>query len=99
MGRLAALHADGLDILVAEKRTQTYAANLFAEAGVDLASKRAIVVKSAQHYRRDFSAIFAEDIVVDAPGVCASDVRRLAFHRIPRPIWPFDPNPWEPEDR
>lgn len=99
MGRLAALHADGVDILVAEQRIQTYAANLFGEAGVDLAGKRAIVVKSAQHYRRDFAGIFAEDIVVDAPGVCASDIRRLAFHRIPRPIWPFDPNPWESEDR
>ena len=99
MGRLAALHADGVDILVAEVRTQTYAANLFTEAGVDLSSKRAVVVKSAQHYRRDFAAIFSEDIVVDAPGVCAADVRRLPFHRIPRPIWPFDPDPWEASRR
>lgn len=95
MGRVAALHADGVDLVVAEVRTQTYAANLFGEVGVDLAAKRVIVVKSAQHYRRDFAGIFVEDIVVDGPGVCAADVRQLPFRRLPRPIWPFDPNPWE----
>lgn len=95
MGRVAALHAEAVTFLVAEVRTQTYAPNLFLEAGIDLSTATVIVVKSAQHYRSRFLDHFAEDVVVDAPGVCAADIERLPFTRIRRPIWPFDPNPWQ----
>jgi microcystin degradation protein MlrC len=32
--------------------------------------------------------------VVDSPGVCVGDVLQLPMHRIPRPMWPWDEDPW-----
>jgi microcystin degradation protein MlrC len=55
---------------------------------------RLIVVKSAQHYKPHFMPITPHSIVVDSPGVCVGDVLQLPMHRIPRPMWPWDEDPW-----
>jgi microcystin degradation protein MlrC len=94
MGTTAALQAGDVDIVVTNCKRQTFGPDIFTDLGVDLSAKKAIVVKSAQHYRVMFKEIFAEDIVVDAPGVCPSDVSKLPFKRITRPLWPFDENPF-----
>jgi microcystin degradation protein MlrC len=86
-------HGD-IDIVLIERRIQTYGPQLFLDLGVDLKSKKIIVVKSAQHYRAWFGDYMAFDMVVDAPGVCTPDVLLMTFHRIPRPLWPFDDDPW-----
>ena len=94
MGRAAALRfAQGV-IVVAEHRNQTYGPSLFADLGVDLRAMRLIVVKSAQHYKPHFMPITPHSIVVDSPGVCVGDVLQLPMHRIPRPMWPWDEDPW-----
>lgn len=94
MGTTAALRAGDIDIVVTTRKRQTFGPDIFTDLGVDLASKKAIVVKSAQHYKVKFDGLFAEDIVVDAPGVCPADVDKLPFKRITRPLWPFDENPF-----
>lgn len=94
MGTTAALQAGDVDIVVTNCKRQTFGPDIFTDLGVDLSAKKAIVVKSAQHYRVMFKEIFVEDIVVDAPGVCPSDVSKLPFKRITRPLWPFDENPF-----
>jgi microcystin degradation protein MlrC len=94
MGTTAALVAEGLEIVVTDHKRQTFGPDLFTDLGVDLATKRVIVVKSAQHYRIMFEKHFAEDIPIDSPGVCISDIRKLPLKRIPRPMWPFDEHPF-----
>ena len=94
MGTTAALSAGDIDIVLTTRKRQTYGPDIFTDLGVDLAAKKVIVVKSAQHYRVKFEGLFAEDIVVDAPGVCPSDVDKLPFKHITRPMWPFDENPF-----
>lgn len=94
MGTTAALEADGVEIVLTDCKRQTFGPDIFTDLGVDLQSKRVIVVKSAQHYRVKFEGVFAEDLVVDAPGVCPSDVDKLPFKHITRPMWPFDENPF-----
>jgi hypothetical protein len=40
---------------------------------------------------------FAADIIeMDTPGPCTSDLTRLPFRNIPRPMWPWDPDLDEP---
>ena len=94
IGRAAWLVHDEIDIVVIGVRWQTYAPDLFTQFGIDLASKQVIIVKSAQHYHPYFHHITDDDIVVDAPGVCASDWRNLPFQRVRRSIWPFTDDPF-----
>ena len=35
-------------------------------------------------------------IEMDTPGLCTHDLTRLPFWRIPRPMWPWDPDLAEP---
>jgi len=98
MGTTAAFQAGEIDIVVTDRKRQTFGPNIFSDLGVDLTRKRVIVVKSAQHYRTLFLPFFAEDIALDAPGVCRSDVKSMPFKNIPRPMWPFDENPFGPEN-
>ena len=99
LGPAACVRAGGIDIVLIGVRLQTYTPELFRDFGVDLESKQAIVVKSAQHYRAWFDAhLVVDDIVVDAPGVCTADWRALPFTRARRTIWPFVDDPWSTND-
>ena len=56
-----------------------------------------IVVKSNVHYRAAFEPIASEIIEVDTPGLSSPRLERLEFHRIQRPIYPFDKDmTWSP---
>jgi microcystin degradation protein MlrC len=95
MGRAVALRfAQGV-LVLAEQRYQTYGPSIFADLGVDLRAMRIILVKSAQHYKPHFASFTPHSLVLDSPGVCVADVKALPFSRIPRPMWPWDEDPWE----
>ena len=97
MGRAVALQfAQGV-LVLAEQRYQTYGPSIFADLGVDLKSMRIILVKSAQHYKPHFMPITPHSLVLDSPGVCVADVLALPMHRIRRPMWPWDEDPWAAE--
>jgi microcystin degradation protein MlrC len=60
--------------------------------GVDLARIRSLVVKSRGHFRAAFDEVFeAERILeVDVPGLTTPVLARVAWRRMPRPIYPLD---------
>ena len=56
-----------------------------------------IAVKSSVHFRAAFMPIAKEVIEVDTPGLTSPRLDRLEFHKIRRPMYPFDPDmTWEP---
>lgn len=96
MGPAAHVRAGDLDIVLIGERIQTFTPELFRAFRIALENKQVIIVKSAQHYRAFFdAALTANDIVVDAPGVCTADWRHLPFTRVRRDIWPFTDDPWQ----
>lgn len=94
MGCAVALRFAKGEILLAEARNQTYGPSIFSDMGIDLRTKKIIVVKSAQHFKAHFDPISPHSLIVDSPGVCISDVTRLPFSRISRPMWPWDEDPF-----
>jgi microcystin degradation protein MlrC len=57
---------------------------------IEPAQQRIIVVKSAVAWRAAFGDVARRAIVVDAPGVCASNLGRLTYLRRPQPLYPFE---------
>jgi len=49
-----------------------------------------VVVKSTRHFRAWFDTIAAETIICDAPGALHSDLARLPYQHLQRPMWPLD---------
>ena len=83
--------------LTAEKAPQLDE-SIFHRAGLWPRHARIIGVKSAGGFRAAYDPFAAQIIYVDTPGPADSDLTRLPFHRIDRPLWPFDPDldePWE----
>jgi microcystin degradation protein MlrC len=94
MGDCAAIRVGGIDIVLTTRRRQALGNDLFGNVGIDLASKKIVVVKSTNHFYASFAPIAREVLYVDSGGPLPRDLRTLAFRRIERPKWPFDEQPF-----
>ena len=69
--------------------------------GIDIGAARCVVVKSRGHFRAGFDEYFAPDQVfeVDTPGLTSPILANFPWKRLPRPVFPLDPDArWqEPE--
>lgn len=97
MGRAAVLEAGMVQILVAERSAMTVDPELFRSHGIDPVYCQIVVVKSPNGFRAAYTPIAAQMIVVDTPGVSTANLRTLPFRRVPRPIYPLDPDTPRPE--
>ena len=85
------VRAAGIDIVINTVRQQVFSPECFTEMGEDLRTRRLVVVKSTQHIRMGFDAIASSVVYCDAPGSLNSDLSRLPFRHLTRPLWPLDP--------
>jgi microcystin degradation protein MlrC len=92
LGPSALLELGGIRIAVISIRTQCADPVFLEMFGEDIASARAVVVKSRGHFRAGFDEFFADDqiIEVDTPGLTSPILSRFDFKHLPRPIFPVD---------
>ena len=91
-GKTCVLHVEGIDILIASEAIQIIDQQQFRGFGIEPASKSIIVVKSMQHFRAAFEPIVTKIIVCDSGALCTTNVKKLPYQKVPRPIYPLDPN-------
>ena len=78
----------GIDIVLITRRSQVLAPELFTGLGIDLATKRLIVVKSAQHFHARFAPLAKAVLYCASPGTLDTDYARLPY-RVRDPVyWP-----------
>ncbi|BBK30526.1 microcystin degradation protein MlrC [Stella humosa] len=95
VGDAAAIDVDGIAVVLISTRLQALGTDLFTNLGIDLAQRRIVVVKSTNHFFAAFGPIAEEVLYTSAPGPLPRDLRTLPYKKLPRPIWPFDENPWK----
>lgn len=94
MGDAVAVRGEAIDFILHSIRCQTVSPTVFDKLGIDYRAKRALVVKSMQHFHAAFAPIAAEILYVAAPGTLAWDFRKLPYKRVARPVWPLDQDPF-----
>jgi microcystin degradation protein MlrC len=94
LGPAAAVTIGNLDVVLASGRAQTFSPQVFTNLGIDLASKKIVVVKSSNHFYAAFAPIAAEIMYLDTGGPYPSDPRAVTYVKARRPLSPLDPNPW-----
>lgn len=102
LGPSCLLRLDGIQVLVISARLQCYDPIFFEMVGVDLATVRCVVVKSRGHFRAGFDEFVGPEQVydVDAPGLAPQRLDAFPFNKIPRPMYPLDPETtWSKADR
>jgi microcystin degradation protein MlrC len=90
VGKAAAVRCHGIDIVLTQVRDQTHSPDCFTEMGIDLKSKRLVVVKSAQHFHTQFNPIAQQIIYAVTAGTTSVDFTTFPYQRVQRPIWPLD---------
>jgi microcystin degradation protein MlrC len=92
MGRCAVVYGDsGVRVVLNERKTPPGDLAQLRSQGITPEAQKIIVAKSAVAFRGAYQPIAAEIYEVDTPGLCASDLRRFPYRKIPRPIYPLDP--------
>ena len=86
---------DGIDLVLISMRCQVFGTDLFTGLGIDLASKRAVIVKSSQHFHDDFAPIAQRILYVDTPGLLRNDLENMTYHHRDLNFWPRVDNPWK----
>ena len=85
---------DGIDIVLISLRGQVIGTDFFTRLGIDLTNKRAVVVKSSQHFREAFGPISKEVVYVDTPGLLRNDFENVPFAHRDANYWPRVADPW-----
>lgn len=88
LGAAAWIEADGIDIVLTDRREQVFSPDAFTGLGIDLATRRIVVVKSTQHFHAAFAPLAARVIYVDTPGAIAPDFASIPYQQRSPRYWP-----------
>jgi microcystin degradation protein MlrC len=90
---LLELEGSGLRVVVVSLRRQCHEPRMLEMFGIDIAQARTVVVKSRGHFRAGFDEFFPDDRIfeVDAPGLTSPVLANFPWRRLPRPVFPLDP--------
>jgi len=90
MGTSAWLRVGGISIVVVTAREQPFDPAFIRTLGIDAASMRYLVVKSAAHFRAAFGPIAGSIQNIDAAGIHTHDFAALGHSRRTRPVFPVE---------
>lgn len=90
LGRTAVLEIEGIAVLVTERAESPIDLNVFRSHGIEPTEQRILALKGKGHFRAAFEPIAEQVVLVKGPGITGSDLTRLPFRNIRRPIWPLD---------
>ena len=93
-GRTCVLLIGGVEVVVTEKRLQSYDLECFRMHGIHPEEKAILVVKSTLHYRANYTDFAKKLYDIDVPGMAPQDPRQLKdmYTLCQRPIYPLDSN-------
>jgi hypothetical protein len=93
-GTCAVVRVRGIDVLVTSVRAQLLDLAQFQCVGIDPHTKKVVALKSMQHFRAAFEPLVVSGavIVCDSGALCTVDYARMPFTRVPRPLFPLDPD-------
>lgn len=90
MGRTAVIKTGGVEVILTEERSQPLDAEVLRSVGIEPRDRKLIALKSAVHYRADYTSIAHEILEVDTPGVHSPNLANFKYENLRRPIYPLD---------
>lgn len=77
-------------VILTSQKTPPFDLGQLRSQGIEPRTCRLIGVKAAVAHRQAYDPITAETLTVDTAGPCSSDLRKFAFRKVRRPIFPLD---------
>ncbi|MGF7160519.1 microcystin degradation protein MlrC [Rhodoligotrophos appendicifer] len=88
LGPSAWIEAEGIDIIVTSLRTQVFNPDGFQALGLDITSRKIVVVKSTQHFHAGFAPVSAKIIYAATPGALDSNFATIPYTKLNNVFWP-----------
>lgn len=90
MGRTAVVESGGVKIVLTEIKMPPWNLEQLRSVGIEPSNQKIIALKSAVAFRAAYEPIAGKIIEVNSPGLSATDLTKLDFKNIRRPIYPLD---------
>lgn len=94
LGTSVHIEVEGIDVVLNAQRCQTFHPDAFTGLGIDLLSKRIIVVKSMQHFHRGFAPIAGDILYVHTEGGLAHNGATSPYTKRDENYWPRVADPF-----
>jgi microcystin degradation protein MlrC len=91
LGQVAVVDAGGVCVVLTERRAMPFDADHLLVVGIRPEAQRVLVCKSAIGWRAAFGDVALDHLFVDTPGICTSDLGRLAYTRGQSALFPLNP--------
>ncbi len=89
LGPMARLLVDGIDVIVASARSQTFDPEPFLAVGIDVMRYKIVALKSSNHFRAGFQDLAAAIVTADPPGLTTHQIQIFERNKAPQPLWPI----------
>ena len=86
--------AGRVDLVLNDTRTQVFHPDVFAVPGIDLATKRVLLVKSSQHFYAGFAPVARAIHYVNSDGAIRKSFADIGYTKRDGDYWPRVPDPW-----
>ncbi|WP_108660216.1 M81 family metallopeptidase [Acuticoccus kandeliae] len=93
IGDVAVVRVEGIEILMTTHRTNLYTLSLLTLHGISFEDKQVVSIKNLYKHKDLFVENTRRQLFVATPGTSNPDWTALPFERLPRPMWPLDPDP------
>ncbi len=90
LGQTAVVKVGGVEIILTEHRVQPIDAEVLRSVGIEPRERKLIALKSAVHFRADYTPIAHEILEVDTPGIHSPDLFSYDYQKVRRPIYPLE---------
>lgn len=91
MGCCAVIRIDSIHLLLMEHPTFTGDPAMYRSVGLEPLEADFVLVKSASQFRAEYERIAHGGIyILDTPGASTANFSKLAFKKVPRPLYPLD---------
>lgn len=90
MGKTVLVESEGVKIVITSLRTMPFDAEQLRCVGIEPSLEKVIVVKSAIAWKAAFGEFAKKCFIVDTPGACPINLRRLTYKHRPTPLYPFE---------
>jgi microcystin degradation protein MlrC len=90
MGRTVVLQIGKIQLVTCSLKSMTIDPALYRSVGMEPASARIVVVKTASGFRSGYANLARAIYILDTPGFCPPNLQSLRYIRAPHPIFPLD---------
>ncbi len=90
MGPTAVIAVGSIRLLLRSTPSMEWDTAMYRSQGLDPSAAALVFVKSPAHFRVAYAPLAARILVADTPGPTCTNMRRIPFRRVTRPLFPLD---------